>query len=340
MSEPRLDAYTHVLPRPYLDALLDLGPDRARLRRWLELDVLHDTDARLRVMSKFEPYRQVLTLSSPAVETVAAGEAAIRLARLANDSLAVLCTAHPDEFPCFVCSLPMSEPEAAAEEAERAIGELGAVGAQLFTNVLGRPLDDERFECVFERLAELGRPIWLHPARSPSMSDYVTEDVSRFEIWWALGWPYETTASMARLAFSGILDRLPDLRIITHHMGGLAPFLEGRLALGWDQLGSRTGSGEYDDLLERLGRRPVDYFRSFYADTALFGSHDATKLGVSFFGSDHCLFASDFPFDPEGGAILVRETIAAVESLQVSAAARAAIFHGNAERLLGLKVAV
>lgn len=340
MTVAPLDAYTHVLPRPYLEALLDLGPDRALLRRWLELDVLHDIDARLRVMSQFEGYRQVLTLSSPPIEAVAEGPDALRLARTANDAMAALCARHPDAFPCFVCSLPMSDPEAAAAEAERAIGELGAVGVQMFTNVAGHPLDEERFLPLFERVSALERPIWLHPARGPGASDYPVEAASRYEIWWALGWPYETTAAMARLVFSGLLDRFPGLAIVTHHMGGLAPFLEGRLALGWDQLGSRTGSAEYDDHLARLERRPIDYFRGFYADTALFGSREATRLGLSFFGAERCLFATDFPFDPEGGAILIRETLAAIDALDLSEDERRAILCGNTQLLLDLEVAV
>lgn len=334
MSDTCIDSYTHVLPRPYLDALLDLVTQRGPLKRWLELEVLHDVEARLRVMSRFPGYRQVLTLSSPPIEAIARGADAARLARLANDSMAALCAAHPDELVAFVASLPMGEPDLAAEEATRAIGELGAVGTQIFTNVGGRPLDDERLRPVFYHLHGLDRPIWLHPARGPAASDYPVEDASRFEIWWALGWPYETTAAMARLAFSGLLDDLPGLRIVTHHMGGLAPFLEGRLALGWDQLGSRTPGDEYEQLLQRLERRPVEYFRDFYADTALFGSREATRLGVSFFGPERCLFASDFPFDDEQGAALVRETIAAIESLDLPGGDLEAIFSGNVEALM------
>ena len=89
-------------------------------------------------------------------------------------------------------------------------------------------------------MAEIGRPIWLHPTRTGSFADYATEDKSKFELWWTFGWPYETSVAMARLVFAGYFDRWPGLRIITHHMGGMIPYFAGRIGPGLDQLGART----------------------------------------------------------------------------------------------------
>jgi aminocarboxymuconate-semialdehyde decarboxylase len=114
---------------------------------------------------------------------------------------------------------------------------------------------------------------------------------------------------MARLVFAGLFDRHPGLKIITHHMGAMAPYFEGRLGPGWDQLGVRTSDQDYGGALRRLRKRPLDYFRMFYADTALFGAYDATVCGLRFFGPAHVLFASDAPFDPERGPMFIRETI-------------------------------
>ena len=335
MSETKLDVFAHVLPRAYLDALIDSVSDRAPFKRWLELPMLHDIDARLRVMEQWPGYKQLLSLSSPPPDAVPDPRRAAMLARIANDEMAALVAAHPERFPAFVASLPMSDPDAAVLEGIRAIDDLGAVGAQIYTNVGGLPLDDPRFLPVFELFAARRCPLWLHPARPGTFSDYAAEPASRYEIWWALGWPYETTAAMARLVFSGILDRLPDLEVITHHMGGLAPFLEGRLALGWDQIGSRTSGEDLGAVLARLDRRPVDYFRDFHADTATFGSSLTLRAGLEFFGVEKSLFATDFPFDGQGGRLLIAETIAAVEGLELTEEQRTAIFSGNAERLLG-----
>src|SRR3989442_361810 len=106
---------------------------------------------------------------------------------------------------------------------------------------------------------------------------------------------------MARLVLAGLLDRQPDLAIITHHMGAMLPYFEGRAGGGLDQLGSRTEDPDDAVALARLGRRPLDYFKMFYGDTALFGAQHAMECGLAFFGAERVLFGTDMPFDPEKG---------------------------------------
>src|SRR2546425_12175518 len=147
------------------------------------------------------------------------------LARLANDGMAEIVRKHPGQFPAFVASLPMNNVAASLEEMDRAIGKLGAKGIQIFTNVNGRPLDEPEFFPVFERMAnKYGLPVWGHPSRTAKFADYPTEAKSKYEIWWLFGWPYETSAFMARLVFSGMHDRLPKLRVITLTLGAMEPF--------------------------------------------------------------------------------------------------------------------
>ena len=142
---------------------------------------------------------------------------------------------------------------------------------------------------------------------------------------------------MARLVFAGLFDRFPNLKIITHHMGAMAPYFAGRVGPGWDQLGARTSDrGSLASCLKRLKKRPIDYFKMFYADTALFGAYDATVCGLEFFGVDHVLFASDAPFDPEKGPMYIRETIAIVDRLPISNDERERIYWRNAAALLKL----
>jgi predicted TIM-barrel fold metal-dependent hydrolase len=175
------------------------------------------------------------------------------------------------------------------------------VGLQIFTDVQGQPLDSPQFLPVFELAAKRDVPVWLHPTRSPRRADYLTESRSKYDIWWALGWPYETSICMARLVFSGVFDRWPELKILTHHMGGMVPYFEGRVGWGLDQLGTRTDEPEDLVARARLKRRPLEYFRRFYADTALYGSVAAVECGVAFFGAQRVLFGTDFPFDPQHG---------------------------------------
>ncbi len=334
----KIDAYSHILPARYFERMRELADPRP-LKRWLELPALHDVDARLEMMDEFgDDYQQVLTLSSPPIELLAGPSESPALARLANESMRELCEKHPDRFPAFVASLPMNNPDAALGELASAIDDLGARGVQVFTNVSGRPLDDPAFRAVFDEMARRDLPIWMHPARGPGFADYATEDTSKYEIWWALGWPYETSVAMARLVFSGLLERHPNIKIITHHLGAMIPYLEGRIGLGWsDQLGSRTAGEDYDRMhRERLPRPLLDYFRRFYADTALSGSDIGIRCGLDFFGADHVLFGSDCPFDPEGGPMYIRETIRVIDALDVTDVVRDEIYQHNIRRLMRL----
>jgi len=251
--------------------------------------------------------------------------------------MAELVQKYPRRFPGFVASLPLNDPGEALRETHRAIGELGARGIQLFTNICGKPLVAPEFLPLFDAMAGFDLPIWLHPYRGADIPDYASEDRSEYEIWWTFGWPYETSVAMARMVFAGLFDKHPNLKIITHHMGAMAPYFEGRLGPGWDQLGARTSDRDYTQVLTRLKKRPIDYFRMFYADTALFGAYAATLCGLDFFKSDHVLFASDSPFDPEKGPMYIRETIGIIDRLPISEDERAAIYYGNAIRLLKLE---
>jgi aminocarboxymuconate-semialdehyde decarboxylase len=141
---------------------------------------------------------------------------------------------------------------------------------------------------------------------------------------------------MARIVFAGYFDKFPNLKIITHHMGGMIPYFEGRVGPGWDQLGARTSDEDLSAVLKSLKKRPLDYFKQFYADTALFGAVSGTKCGLDFFGADKVLFASDAPFDPEKGPGYIRQTIKLIEDLEISPEDKTKIFQDNAVRLLKL----
>jgi uncharacterized protein len=335
----KIDIFTHIWPKPFYDALVDItGPMTDITRRSGNVAMMTDLDRRFQVMDMFEDYCQVLSLASPPLEHVANPEQAMDLSKIGSDSMAELCAKYPDRFPGFIATPPMSEPDKSVREIERAIGELGASGIQLFTNVSGKPLDEPEFAPVFDYMAEVDLPIWLHPARGAGFSDYKTEDKSLYEIWWTFGWPYETSAAMARLVFSKTFDRLPNLKVITHHAGAMVPFFEGRVGPGWDQLGARTTDADYGALLKALKKRPLDYFKGFYADTASFGSRMAILHAIEFFGVEHVLFASDSPFDPEGGPMYIRETIKILDALDVCEADRRKLYQDNAVRLLKLKL--
>ena len=333
----KLDVFNHLYPRPYFDRMLAVAPGFKDIgKRMRGIPMLIDLDERFRVMDRFENYQQILSIATPPIEVYSTGQDSVDLARLAKDGMAELVRRHSGRFPAFVASLPLADPEAATRELERALDDLGARGFQIFSNILGKPISAAEFLPLFEAVHRRGLPIWMHPYRGADFSDYQTETASEFEIWWTFGWPYDTSAAMARLVFAGHFDRFPELKIITHHMGAMAPYFEGRIGPGWDQLGARTSDVDYSQVLQRLKKRPLDYFKMFYADTALFGAYDATVCGLKFFGVDHVVFASDAPFDPEKGPMYIRDTIAIVDRLPIGEDERQRIYWRNAVELLRL----
>jgi aminocarboxymuconate-semialdehyde decarboxylase len=330
-----IDIYTHILPDRFFQEMSRVSPKLenigARLRG---VKKLFDLDLRFAEMDQLGDYRQIISLPNPPLEEIAHGETAQRLSRVANDAMAELCAQHSRRFPAFVAAVSLDDVDAAQKEAERAITTLGARGIQIFTNIAGRPLDDERFEPVFALMAAHDLPIWLHPARNASMPDYASETKSRFEMWWCFGWPYETTVAMARLVFAGVFDRHPGLKIVTHHLGGgMIPFFDGRIGAGMEVLGQRTSDEDYSKIIPSLERPHLDYFREFYADTALFGGSNGLPCGLDFFGADRVVFATDAPLGP------IAKTITAIDALALDDAERQKIMAGNAGRLMKMNFA-
>jgi aminocarboxymuconate-semialdehyde decarboxylase len=331
----KIDLFCHIMPPAYFERMTAISARGAYMqKRVREIPAMVDLDVRFRMMDQFGDYVQVLSLAAPPIEALAPPADSAALARLANDTMAETVARHPDRFPGFIASMPMNNVDAALQEIDRALNDLKAAGIQIFTNVNGRPLDDPEFAPIFERMARAERPIWLHPTRTATFADYATEQTSKFELWWAFGWPYETSIAMARIVFAGYYDRFPNLHVITHHMGGMIPYFAGRIGPGLDQLGVRTEGEDLTVHLKRLKKRPFDYFKMFLADTALFGARDAMECGLAFFGVDQVVFASDFPFDPEKGTFNIRETIRDIDSLDISDMDRKKIHEGNARRLL------
>jgi aminocarboxymuconate-semialdehyde decarboxylase len=336
----KIDVYNHIFPQKYYDKMVKVMPHHEDIgKRVRNVPVLVDLDLRFRMLDEFgDDYRQVLSITAPPLELLGDPDVSPDLARIANDEMAALVDKY-DRFVGFTASLPLNNMDATITEVHRAIKELGANGVQIFTNFNGQPLDIPELFPLYEVMNEYELPIWVHPIRPATFADYVTETKSKYEIWWTLGWPYESSVMMARLVFSGIFDKFPNLRLITHHMGGMIPYFEGRVGPGWDQLGARTSDEDLRPILQQLNMRPLDYFKKFfYADTALFGSLAGTRCGLEFFGVDQVLFASDSPFDPEKGPMYIRETIKVIDQLELTPEERAQIYQGNAEQLLKLKL--
>jgi aminocarboxymuconate-semialdehyde decarboxylase len=345
-AKTKVDAFCHIVPREVLDRMVAVAANPAA-RSWLEgtrsLTALYDLDARFKLMDPFGDYVQVLTLVTPPLEQVATGQALADLARMANDQMAELCQRHPDRFIGFAAALPMEDVDASVIELERACSELGALGPQIFTNVNGAPLDAPRFEPLFARLADLDRTVWVHGARSFLRPDFVGEEESRFGLYLAFGWPYEMGLFMARMVATGLFERYPDLRILTHHGGGIIPSFGQRFG---PTGGSRFQGPAHEadrQMLAGLKKSTIEYLKMFYADTTISpneqGGHlyglESLQATLAFFGVDRVLFGSDMPFGPPGPGFLPN-SIKVVERLGLPAGQQDAIFAGNARRVLGV----
>jgi predicted TIM-barrel fold metal-dependent hydrolase len=265
---------------------------------------------------------QVISHTTSGVALVS-GEEGIRRVRAANDQLAAAVAAHPDRFAGFAL-LPMTEPQAAVEELERAVRSLKFKGAMINGTTNGRFLDDPAFFPLLERAVALDVPIYIHPAEPPAVvrEAYYTgfDPAVGFSLatggW---GWHSETAVHALRLILAGIFDRLPNLQVIIGHMGEMIPFMLARI----------------DDRLTPVARnlqRPVpDYFLSnFYITTSGFFTDPPLLLAMQVIGAERIIFSVDYPYSTnEQGRFFL-------EHAAISPADKEKISHLNAERLLKL----
>jgi len=330
-----IDIFCHWLPIDYFKKVKQIASAPTHmLDRSRSIPVMVDAEKRLSLMNQFPGYRQIISLVSPPIEYLADSNNAPELAKIANDGLAEIATKYPDRFVGFVASSPMNNLSAALKEAERAIKELGACGVQIFSNVNGKPIDQPEYLPLFNLIAEFDLPIWLHPVRGMNHADYQTEPFSKYEIWWALGWPYETSVAMTRLVFAEIFDKFPKLKIIAHHAGAFIPAAEGRLKYGLDVMGNRTPD-EYKNLVQTvLKEQPIEALKRFYTDTASFGSKRAIESALHFFGIDNVMFATDMPFGPDHGLGQIQNTLKAIEAIDLEKEDRQRLFSENVRQLI------
>jgi uncharacterized protein len=329
----KIDIYTHVMPPRYKNAFFKYADKFGTEKNFMERRVtLTDQTERMRIINEWEDVVQVLSVTLPPLEEIVSPKEAVELARIANDEMGEWVAKYPKKFVGAIANLPLSNMDAAMKEAERAIKVLGFKGIQIFTSIQGKPLASEEFIPLYEMMSDFDLPIWIHPLRRSSQPDYPTESSSLNQIFSIFGWPYETTAAMTRLVFSGVLERFPTIKFITHHCGAMVPYFADRIVV------------HYNNGLERLGQKyfpglrkhPIEYYRMFYNDTALDGSTSGLMCAYNFFGEDHLLFGSDMPYDVGNGAVSIRQTIEAVEGMDIPESSKKKIYEGNARNLLHL----
>ena len=329
-----IDVFCHLMPQKYAELAMNESPNKSHMFiRALQMQAMSDMDYRLGVLKQFPGYKQIPNIVSPPVELFAGPDKSPKIAAVGNDEIKRITEEYPEYYEGFIAGIPFNNVSASVEEIKRC-KSMGAKGVQIYTHMNGEAIDQEKFWPIYEICEKLKLPVLIHPVGGQAIPEYPTEECSKYELWFLIGWPYQTTAAMCRLAFSGIFEDFPDLKIVTHHVGAMIPMLEGRIENGLKMYGGRTAP-ELKDKLTRTKMKgdPMDTFRKFYADTASFGSASAIRCGIDFFGEDHILFASDMPFDPEKGPGYIDRTLKAIDSLDLSEEAKKKILCGNAEQI-------
>jgi aminocarboxymuconate-semialdehyde decarboxylase len=321
-----IDVHTHFFPPGYLKALerdphpYAIARDAAG-RTMLTLhgarivtmtQAMTSPEDRLRDMERLGIDCQIVSVTTP---NVYFGPPARRrdLARMANDGLAELTRRFNRRFAALA-SVPLEDPEAAIRELDRAVLELGMVGVILGSNVGGRYLDDPTFVPFFERAEALRVPILVHPMPPADPDPTFTRGLVPL-----LGFVFNTSASVARMVFAGIFERLPALALILGHLGGTLPYLMQRLDNGYRA---------YPEAREALPHPPSTYLKRLYYDTVSF-SVPSLECALDTVGPAHIVMGTDYPH-------VIGDVAAALESvrsLAIPARAIEGILGGTAVHL-------
>ena len=282
-----------------------------------------DIERRLQHMDQLGIDVHVLTIPAPGADRFE-GEGAVRVARIANDAVAAICRKYPQRFIGFF-TLPTCSMEASLDELERSVHELGLKGFGCYANLNGQALDREELFPIYERLAKYKLPVYIHPT-APLATAATGIDIMPTLIF---GWAFDSTVAMTRLVYGRVLERFPEIDFVVADVGGVLAFFAQRAV--------NIYSGRTEEIRRRYGLRenPLDSFRRFYVDTA---DHPASTLRCvkDFFGADRMVLGTNYPYGPEEGCLLIKNSLKAIDGLELGAADKEKILGGNAARILGI----
>lgn len=323
-----IDIHAHYYPLSYLELIAEEGPRFDAQYRMTPQGFFFSTPAgsgasmplkfidlnqRLAEMDRARVDVHVLSLSQPMVYWADA-DLSHRLARVWNDGASAAHLAHPDRLFAFM-TLPMLDRDRALDELNRAAKLPGMRGVYLGTNIDGRDLDDPIFEPVFERIAQLDLPVFLHPIQPVG-----GKRLDFFYMHNALGFPFDTAIAACRLIFGGVLDRHPSLKVNLPHAGGVLPILIGRVDHAY----------RITDAAKRIAMPPSAYLKRFTYDT-ITHSKPILDYVISQVGIGRIVLGSDYCF-----TMGTDRPVKIVDQLGLDQRQRALILGGTAAKLLKL----
>lgn len=281
-------------------------------------DALRDPQKKIRDMEEKGLALNVLSSTPFAFLYEVEDDLAVELARFHNDQLSELVKKYPDRFAAMA-TLPLQVPDEALKELTRATKTLGLRGVEIGSHVGKRELGDEVFWPIYKALEDLNMPILIHPHHVAGLDRLLDFYLNNL-----IGNPLDTTIAAAKLIFSGVLEKYPELKIILAHAGGQFPYIIGR----WEH-----GYQVRPECKEKVHQSPMAFFKNFYFDT-ITHNPEALRYLVSLAGSDHVLLGTDYPYDMGD-----ENPVQTVSQLtRIKAADRRKIMRENAIALYGLKI--
>lgn len=285
-----------------------------------------NVEKRLQHMDQYSIDIHVLTIPAPGADRFE-GEDAIGIARIANNAIAAIVRQHPQRFVGFF-TLPTCNMKASLDELERSVGELGLKGFGCFANLNSQALDREELFPIYERLAKYKLPVYIHPT-APLATEAVGIDIMPTLIF---GWAFDSTVAMTRLVYGRVLERFPEIHWVVADVGGVLAFFAQRAI--------NIYTGRTDEIRHKYGLKenPLDSFRRFYVDTA---DHPASTLTCvrEFFTPDRMVLGTNYPYGPEDGCVLVKNSLKAIDGLNLNPTDKAKILGANAAKILRIGAA-
>jgi aminocarboxymuconate-semialdehyde decarboxylase len=323
-----IDWHNHFYPDPYLQGLAkDSTYAKVEIDQQDRMLVHYEGDynivvgphidigERLKGMDKAGIDMQVLTLTTPSVERETP-ETGKKLAMLANDGYRDIIEKHPERFTALA-ALPLQDPIASAEELERSVTELGLRGGTLMSNINGTPLDSGGLDPVFEMAVKLDVPLYIHPTspiNSKAMEDYRLVPI--------LGFGVDTSLAVLRLVFSGMLEKYPKLKLVASHLGGVYPYLRGRID---------TGYNAYPECKVNISKPPSHYLKKVFTDSIIY-DNDVLMSTLAFNGPEMLVLGSDDPHQIGD----IEHAVSRINQLDISDHDKQLILGENARKLLKL----
>lgn len=321
----RIDCQSHIFPNAYIEILAQNPRPPQVIRKGSEAVVSYGDVQTFRLQDEaYDPNRKLKDMDAAGVDMallstnipppcMLAPELGYKGSAAINDTIAELVEKHPDRFAGLAC-LPWQNPDEALTEMAR-VKQLGFRGIMLYSHIGGKPVDAPEFEPAYAKAAALQLPIVMHPT-VPTWGAAIKDH-------WMIGMmglQVDNSFALLRLILSGVLERYPDLQIVMPHVGGILPYMSGRIDHQTEVLGRAT---------EHITRPPSAYLRSIYLDTVS-PSAESIAYAYRFSGADRLLFGTDHPW------VDMPRFVELIEDMPISEKDKVRIFSENAIQLFRL----